>query len=120
MLYWYFVDLFHCFFQIPKDNTLQQDLGEVAETSTPPTSQQRIPKKIMKTNSVDSLLFQASSTMRDMSKLATTKLQTSGNEEESDDIGKFIVSELRAIRRNSNEYTTSIVKRRIQHVLLET
>lgn len=46
-------------------------------------------EKNYETDPVNSLLFQASSTMRDMSKLPTTELQTSGNENEFDAFSKF-------------------------------
>lgn len=106
------------FFQIPEDNTLQHDLGEVGQPQTLSTSQLRNPKKI-KTDNVDALLFQASSTMKEMSMLATEKRQIAEKEDEFDAFGKFVVSELWAIRQNSSDYTARMAKRKIQHVLME-
>ncbi|XP_063218021.1 uncharacterized protein LOC134528377 [Bacillus rossius redtenbacheri] len=89
---------------------------------TPSTSHMKhVAKKKRKldSDSYDSLLSQASHTMKEMAKLAVQKPEGSINVDECEAFGNFVISELRAIKEASNDYTFRMAKRKIQHAVME-
>lgn len=85
-------------------------------TPQPSTSQGSENHQKRKAGNYDSLLLQALSTTENISKIISQDRQ---NQDDSDVFGKFVSSELRAIKDVSNDYMYRLAKRSIQSALLQ-